>query len=291
MTEVVSLPIPSWDYPCSMAQQERVLRALERGSVLLFPLLQFSMQQSEERLLSARIAGDGKNISLNPANGTLRGVNADAAQMKPLRGMMQRFATFSKILLQNLLPRYESGLQQARTSYRPLEIAGRPTSWRKDDTRLHVDNFPSSPTQGKRILRVFTNINPHGQARRWRLGEPFESVARRYLPTLPKPIWGANYALNLLGATKSRRSDYDHFMLRLHDHMKADLNYQLESSQTTHDFHPGSTWMVFTDQVPHAAMIGQYALEQTFHLPVDCMLDTSRAPLRVLERLLDRKLI
>ncbi len=291
MTEVVSLPIASWDYPYSMAQQERALRALERGSVLLFPLLQFSMQESEQRLLSARIAGDGKNISLNPANGTLRGVNTDAAQMKPLRGMMQRFATFSKILLQNLFPHYESGLQQARTSYRPIEIAGRSTSWRKDDTRLHVDNFPSSPTQGKRILRVFTNINPHGQTRRWRLGEPFESVARRYLPTLPKPIWGASHALKLLGATKSRRSDYDHFMLRLHDHMKADLTYQLESSQTTHDFQSGSTWMVFTDQVSHAAMNGQYALEQTFHLPVDCMQDASRAPLRVLERLLDRKLV
>ena len=150
MTAVVSLPIASWDSPCSMAERERALRALERGGVLLFPLLQFSMQESEERLLSARMAGDGKNISFNPANGELRGVNAEAAQRQALRAMMQRFAAFSKIFLQNLLPRYEPGLQQARTSYRPIEIAGRPTSWRKDDTRLHVDNFPSSPTQGKR---------------------------------------------------------------------------------------------------------------------------------------------
>lgn len=291
MTEIVNLPIASWDAPCSLTQQERALRALERGGVLLFPLLQFSTHETEDQLLSPHVAGEDKNISFNPANGTLRGSSVAAAQMKLLRGMMQRFASFSKILLQNLFPHYEAGLQQARTSYRPIEITGRTTSWRKDDTRLHVDNFPSSPTHGKRILRVFTNINPHGQARRWRLGEPFESVARRYVPTLPKPIWGTSYALQLLGATKTRRSDYDHFMLHLHDHMKADVTYQLESPQMTHDFQPGSTWMVFTDQVSHAAMTGQYALEQTFHLPVDCMLDAARSPLRVLERHLGRKLI
>jgi hypothetical protein len=43
--------------------------------------------------------------------------------------------------------------------------------------------------------------------------------------------------------------------------------------------------MAFTDQVSHAAMSGQYQLEQTFYLPVAAMIDESRSPLRVLERL------
>jgi hypothetical protein len=42
---------------------------------------------------------------------------------------------------------------------------------------MHVDNFPSTPTRGKRILRVFTNVNPSGRARVWRMGEPFEQMA------------------------------------------------------------------------------------------------------------------
>jgi hypothetical protein len=96
--------------------------------------------------------------------------------------------------------------------------------------------------------------------------------------------------LNVLGVTKGRRSAYDHFMLGLHDRMKADLVYQTEVSQSVHQFHTGSTWIVFTDQVSHAAMSGQYALEQTFHLPVHCMLAPSQAPLRILERLLGRDL-
>lgn len=79
-------------------------------------------------------------------------------------------------------------------------------------------------------------------------------------------------------------------MLRLHDRMKADLAYQSAAAQIVYEFPAGSTWMVFTDQAPHAAVVGQYALEQTFLLPVSCMLDSSQAPLRVLERLLGREL-
>jgi hypothetical protein len=37
-------------------------------------------------------------------------------------------------------------------------------------------------------------------------------------------------------------------------------------------------------------MAGQYQLEQTFLLPVQAMLDDSRSPLRVLERLKQRPL-
>ena len=290
MTDVVSFPNASWVHPYSPAEQERALHALEAGSVLLLPQLSFSLQDGEDRLLNQAITGASKNVSLDPSSGTLRGSDADEEELRLLRSMMMRFATSSRSLLHNLLPHYEAGLQQARTSFRPVEIAGRSTSWRKDDTRLYVDSFPSSPTQGKRILRVFTNVNPQGQSRTWRLGESFENVARRYLPSLPSPIWGASHVLNLLGVTKSRRSDYDHFMLRLHDRMKSDLTYQSEVAQSVHDFHAGSTWIVFTDHVSHAAMVGRYALEQTFHLPVNSMLDSSQAPLRILERLLGRGL-
>lgn len=79
-------------------------------------------------------------------------------------------------------------------------------------------------------------------------------------------------------------------MLQLHDGMKADLDYQSSSLQRAFEFPAGSTWMVFTDLVSHAAMSGQYALEQTYHLPINAMLDPSRAPLRILERLMGRSL-
>ena len=290
MAKVVSLSVTGWDRACTAEEQAQAISALEGGSVLLLPHLAFGLGEAEGALLSPAIAGNSKNVSFDINRGVLRGSSADESRLPALRSMVQRFATSSRSLLANLLPRYETGLVQGRTSFRPAQISNRSISWRKDDTRLHVDSFPSSPVRGRRILRVFSNVNPHGEARTWRIGEPFETVARRFLPSLPAPVWGASRFLEMLHITKGPRSDYDHYMLRLHDRMKSDLAYQAGAEQLTYDFPPGCSWIVFTDQVSHAAMKGQYAFEQTFYLPVESMEMPAQAPLRVLERLKGRAL-
>jgi hypothetical protein len=65
--------------------------------------------------------------------------------------------------------------------------------------------------------------------------------------------------------------------------MKADHACQRDSPQTELAFPPGATWVCFTDSVPHAAISGQFAFEQTCYLPIKVMHDPSRSPLRVLE--------
>lgn len=288
--EVTSLPASGWDQPCAPETREQAVRVLEGGDVLFLPQLPFALENGEDRLLTPAIAGEGKNISLDPASGVLRGSSAADTELELLRGMMMRFATLSRALLLNLLPAYSGDLIQARTSFRPVEVAGRSSSWRKDDTRLHVDSFPSTPTQGRRILRVFTNINPQGRPRSWRVGEPFAGIVGRYIHSIPGPLPGSSLALNALGLTKSRRSPYDHYMLRLHDTMKADLEYQEHGAQRPFEFPAGTTWITFTDKASHAAMGGQYALEQTFYVPVDAMVDPAQSPLRILEHTLGRRL-
>jgi hypothetical protein len=290
MTNIINIPIADWNQACPSAIQEQALYELEEGGVLFFPLLGFSIGEEESRFLSPKIAGKSKNVSFDISTGKLRGSSAGEAEIRSLRAMMHRYATESNGLLSNILPYYKAGLIQSRTSFRPVEIDGRLTSWRKDDTRLHVDSFPSSPVQDKRILRVFSNVNPKGLSRRWRLGESFERVASRYLPSLSSPVWGISQFLQLCGITRSRRSTYDHFMLQMHDCMKADLDYQMNSGQMNFEFPAGSTWITYTDQVPHAAMAGQFCLEQTFYLPVAAMQDPSLSPLRILERLTGRRL-
>jgi hypothetical protein len=96
--------------------------------------------------------------------------------------------------------------------------------------------------------------------------------------------------LQLFHVTKSRRTPYDALMLDLHDRMKADESFQKACEQEAVDFPSGSTWIAFTDQVSHAAMAGQYQFEQTFLLPLDAMIDETRSPLRILERLKGRSL-
>jgi hypothetical protein len=137
---------------------------------------------------------------------------------------------------------------------------------------------------------VFANVHPAGVPRVWRLGEPFEAMAARFLPGIRRPLPGSAALLRGLRITRSRRSEYDHYMLRLHDRLKADLDYQRSAPQSEFHFPPGSVWICFSDQLLHAAMAGQFALEQTLHLPVAAQYDPATAPLRVLERLTGRAL-
>jgi hypothetical protein len=166
-----------------------------------------------------------------------------------------------------------------------------PKSWRHDDTRLHVDAFPATPVHGRRLLRFFNNINPHGEPRRWNVGEPFADVATRFFRSLPhySPLKAQLMALTKI--TKSTRTAYDHYMLNLHDGMKADLDYQSKVTKTPAAFQPGETWIVYSDQVSHAVLSGRFMLEQTYYVPVGALQYPERSPLRVLERLAGRALV
>jgi len=133
-------------------------------------------------------------------------------------------------------------------------------------------------------------VNPDGEGRHWRLGAPFEEVARAFLNSVPPRVPGSAWAMNAIGATKSYRTAYDHAMLHIHDTMKSDDSYQQRVAQIEFSFPPGSTWIIYTDKVSHAAMAGQHLFEQTFYLPVQAMMDPAKAPLRILERLAGRHL-
>jgi hypothetical protein len=124
----------------------------------------------------------------------------------------------------------------------------------------------------------------------WEIGEPFDAMARRFARRVP-PQWpGSAWLLESLQVTKGRRSAYDHIMLNLHDTAKLDDDYQRATERTRCEFPAHSTWIVFTDRVMHAALAGQFLLEQTFYLPVAAMRDASRAPLRILEDIYQRRL-
>jgi hypothetical protein len=275
----------------ALATAPRLAEVLEAGDVILFPRLAFDVTRDELRLFSPDLIAAAKNVSFDPRTNHLGGTSIDGANRMVLGNLLSRFSRTAATFVRARLTAYADRIEVARASFRPVEIAGRASSWRKDDTRLHIDSFPATPVGGRRILRVFTNVNPHGRARSWRIGEDFESVARRFAGLLRMPLPGAAVVLRLLHVTKSRRSRYDALMLQLHDRMKADTAYQSSVPQTTVDFAPGSTWMAFTDQVSHAATAGQYQLEQTFLIPVEAMLDQNRAPLRVLERIIGRRLV
>ena len=265
--------------------------AVEAGKVLYFPRLGFAVQPEEQALLREdTLAPKSRNVSLG-ADGVLKGAAGSAQDQQALAAMVGRFRQQALQLVDDLLPEYKGQLRVAPTSFRPKQVETRAQSVRADDQRMHVDAFPSRPSYGERLLRVFTNLNPHGVPRVWRVGEDFETIARRYLPQAkPYRLWQAK-VLNAVHATKSLRSEYDHLMLQLHDLMKFDEAYQKNGTQVTVPFPPGSVWVCFSDQATHAVMSGQFMVEQTLHLPPGREANPQASPLAILTRLRGRPLV
>jgi len=178
-TQLVELDLADW---AAATPHEEWIAALEAGKVLYFPKLAFALRPEERSLLTpSLLAPKVRNISLD-AEGRLKGAAGDEAVQRAAAAMVGRFRAQAQQLIDGLLPHYTPALRLAPTSYRPAQVETRVQSWRADDKRMHIDAFPSRPNYGERILRVFTNANPEGAPRVWRVGEPFETVAQRFLP-------------------------------------------------------------------------------------------------------------
>ncbi|ADI38649.1 putative uncharacterized protein [Waddlia chondrophila 2032/99] len=292
MNIVETIDLETLDQNIPETIKERSIQKLENGSILLYPHLKFGLEEQEKEFLTPEVLKPGtKNISYQIQTDSLSGLQLSGEAGERLRQMIKRYAETSRKLIQKVFPTYIDHIEMGRTSYRPVEAEGRQTSSRKDDTLLHVDAFPSSPVRGSRILRVFANINPSQIPRVWKVGEPFEDVIRQMAPRVKKPFTPIFPLMKWVGITKSLRSPYDHYMLNIHDSMKKDQSYQNTCPQQVVQLPAGSTWMVYTDQVPHAVLSGQFVLEQTFYLPVEGMQNQQTSPLRQLESLLNQNLV
>ena len=291
MNPLSTLDLTEWDPALPTEAAAAATAALESGNVLYMPQLRFALAASEQRFLSPQwLEGTAKNVSYDPRVAAIAHTSAAGDDRAQLTQLMARYAQHARALVASVCPHYGDQLRYGLTSFRPVETRGRETSRKKDDRRLHIDAFASRPNQGLRILRVFSNINPRGEPRVWEIGEPFDAMAQRFARRVP-PQWpGSAWLLERLHVTKGRRSAYDHIMLNLHDTAKLDDVYQRATERTRCEFPAHSTWIVFTDRVMHAALAGQFLLEQTFYLPVAAMRDASRAPLRILEDIYQRRL-
>lgn len=278
--------LDQWGASITPDLAQTIAMALEEGKIVYLPQLNFHLNAVEQSLLTASLQPKGaKNISYDSKNQQLRGLdNKDIAVASTVTSMMQRYHQCSVRLLEACCPQYQVAQCSGRTSFRPVEIKDRkPVSYRKDDTRLHVDAFPSTPVNNLRILRVFTNINPHGENRLWRLGETFSDVIRQFLPRTRRMLPFESEILYRIKATRQKRTAYDHYMLQIHNIMKSDADYQNQVQSVTMAFPPGSTWMVYTDLVSHAALSGRFVLEQTYYPTIENMLNPALSPQRQIQ--------
>jgi len=271
---------------------------LERGEILYFSAPPFALPQADIDFLVSLKPADSrlhKNISYRPEQDLLRGF-ADSGNQPRVHDIMRRYAAAVKGFVAEFLAPYAGTFQMDYASFRPIEEEGRNLPLHKRNDLLHVDAFPSRPTQGGRILRVFTNVSP-SKDRVWVVGERFPGLAKRFAETagLEKfagtsgAFRGWKRRLGAWGLPVADHAPYDRFMLHFHDWLKENTAFQeAREGKEQLEFPPASTWLVFTDGVPHSALSGQFAMEQTFIIPVNGLVLPEAAPIRVLEKMAGR---
>src|SRR5579862_8575107 len=260
---------------------------LERGQILFFREPPFDLPADDQKFLLEQEWSElrmHKNVSYRPSEDSLRGVSGDRETISRLQSIMRNYSAQVTQFLGKFLTPYVGKWNQDFASFRPLEEEGRDLPLHKRNDLLHVDAFPTRPTRGARILRFFININP-STGRVWNVGEAFDS----FMPALAKSqkiappfrnamARGAIRAAAKIGLPVADRTRYDEYMLYLHDWLKENTDFQQNSPKQQLVFPPGCAWMVYTDGVPHAALSGQYALEQTFIVPIEAFVTPEVAP-------------
>jgi 3-deoxy-D-manno-oct-2-ulosonic acid (Kdo) hydroxylase len=293
------------------AQHREWCERLEAGSILFFPQSPIALSDSDLQFLRGQQQTDSslhKNIAYKPKSNELTGVDKktsrtanSAAAVDRLRSIMRDYSHSVTAFLTDFLSPYAGKWQLDYASFRPQEEEGRDLPLRRRNDLLHTDAFPTRPTHGARILRFFNNIHPT-RTRDWLVSDPFRAVATKYAPAeiaLPQPDSGIGRAFKSfatgigLGAAAPalKRSPYDEFMMRFHNFLKENRDFQSTCAKYDYQFPAGSSWMVYTDMVPHAVLSGQYALEQTYLVSAEAMVAPQHAPLTVLEELTGARLV
>jgi hypothetical protein len=267
---------------------------LERGELLTFHPGPFALPEGKDLafLFNQRLHSSKKNISFNPETDDLTGFAYHSDEQEDrLALIMRTFALHARNWLSSVLPRYALDWQLDRASFRPEEEATRKLRLHARNDLLHIDAFPSRPTRGRRILRLYVNIHPT-DPRIWVTSDTFEKLLARYgadvgLPNLFSRGWARRFGQGLLSIFQpgsGQRTPYDRFMLRFHHFLKSNEHFQERAPKRFWTFAPATAWLAFTDALGHADLRGRFALEHSFFVAPQSLALPALAPAALLER-------
>jgi 3-deoxy-D-manno-octulosonic acid hydroxylase-like protein len=268
---------------------------LERGEIVTFEPCPFPLPTGEDLtfLMQQQLKGVAhKNISYNPDTRLVTGFALQSlTQVDQLHRLLGEFSRNAIAWLRSLLPRYAQAWLADRASFRPEEEATRKLRLTARNDLLHFDAFPSRPTRGQRILRLYVNINPTDD-RVWMTSDTFAKVLERYgeaagLPTQHTGTWLHSVKQGLVSLFQPNvleRTAYDEFMLRLHHYLKTNDDFQERAPRRIWHFKPQTAWLLFSDTLSHAELRGQYALEHSFFVAPHSLMLPDESPPILLER-------
>jgi hypothetical protein len=290
---IAATPVTSAD---PTARGRWLCSQLETGNILFFTSTPFDIAQGDREFLLGQTQTSSalhKNVAYRPAEDRITGLaKSENLEAERLRVILKNYSQRATQFLGELLSPYVGKWKLDFASFRPLEERGRPARLHARNDLPHFDSFPTRPTNGDRILRFFTNLNP-SQNRVWATSQTFEAIGPHFAKSLglPRPRSANSLARSMRGLASalrlpgSHRSPYDNFMHRCHNAMKEDASFRETCPKQRWEFPPGSSWIVFTDCVSHAVLEGQYALEQTFLISLQAMVEPGKSPIAILERI------
>ena len=286
-------------------KQEESLRycmELETGNILFFPSIPFSFPQEEIDCLLKQKNSQANIVYRPQADGSVC-CDQDGCELSDqLKEILRSYSKKVSAFLTDILVPYSKEWRVDETVFKPFQEMGRKFRLEERADLLHVEASFKRPLHGDRILRFFTNINPE-ESRRWITSEPFVELVKKYGGGAVKFPKSVGYSLSeRLGRRMKQwlwssgvkiplRSPYDVFMLKMRSFLQKNGDFQKNSPRDHWEFPPNCCWAVFTDQVSHAVLSGQYSLEQTFLVPIKSLLRPEHAPMRVLERICDKNLL
>jgi 3-deoxy-D-manno-oct-2-ulosonic acid (Kdo) hydroxylase len=270
---------------------------LEKGGIIYFPETPFSLAKADrEFLLSQKqhSADYFKNIAYRPAQDKVTGMDRiSAEELEQMRAIMADFHHQVYAFLEHFLAPYAQHWKPDFATFRPIEEKGRKMRLRARNDLLHVDSFPTRPIYGDRILRTFLNINP-SQNRLWQTSETCEALIKTFRNDVAPPMpfdqkQASRDSLltsmtKMLGLKRSGSSSYDDWMMKFHNFLKENEEFQKTCRKDRWEFPPNSTWLVFTDMVSHSVLAGQFALEQTFIISKEDLVLPQKAPYNILKQ-------
>jgi hypothetical protein len=279
---------------------------LEAGNIVFLPRTPFEFpKESRDFLRSLEFSGSAihKNIAYKTQSDKVTGIDSGASEARRLLDVMRSYSQNVVRFVSDLFPQYAKHWKLDYASFRPIEEHGRDLPINKRNDLIHTDAFPTRPTKGDLILRVFTNIHPE-KKRVWVTADPFRTVAQKYAreaglgniaesssSTLGKLKNVSARVLNAAGLPVVPRSAYDVFMLHFHEYLKRNNEFQANTRKYEFEFPPDSTWMCFTDVVPHSVKAGQHAVEQTFIISRASLADPGNSPISILEDICGKRLV
>ncbi len=272
---------------------ERLADELEQGRIVFFPRSPVLLPtDSELAFLREKVGARllAKNVSYYPEAHRLAGIKADSGVAARTLEILESYSTRVLTLLRRLMPRFMASACLGTTSFRPMQEQGRNLSPHASNELVHVDAGAYGATHGDRILRFFTNVNP-SEDRVWVTKGTFADLYQHHAKAAgiagrarvrveekwmdrayTKLVRAASRWVPLAKVIDS--SPYDRAMRKFHNYMKDAPAFQRESAgRFEMRFPPFSSWMVLTDAVSHACRSGQYALVDTFLVPLaNCQL-------------------